>query len=145
MPARVAHIVATCAIVTAGALMAQRAPPSIAGIYSNMHYIQAAGDVVGTEIIISPTKRGYEVTYQNAEGTPGPVYRVRLTVNGDSITFQLPPDTLSMMEGSKQVGTQLQPHPRFRARIMRGYLRGRFDGAPKNEILPRRARSYWRN
>ena len=143
MPTRLVHIVATCAIVAARALPAQRATQSLAGIYSDMHYIEAAGDVVGTEIIISATSTGYEVTYQTAEGAPGPVYRVRATASGDSISFQLPPDTLRVMEGSKQVGTQLQPHPRFRARIRGGYLRGRFDGAQNDEILPRRARSYW--
>jgi len=137
-----ARIALVIGLLPPSAIAAQHTHTPIVGIYSTLHYNPASGDVLGTEIIVSPADNGFQLSYQTADGVPGPVYRVTARVRGDSISFQLPPDTLQVMNGPTQVGVQLQPHPHFRGRITATGLRGRFDGE-KNELLPRRVRSYW--
>ncbi len=89
----------------------------ITGIYSSLHYIERTGDLLGTEIIVSKMGTGYEVYFQEAEGTPGRVRSVPAVVKGDSLFFQLPPDTLQLWQGNQVTGTQVQPGRIFRARI----------------------------
>ncbi len=69
----------------------------IAGIYSNLHYIEEAGDLVGTELHILPPKgddkAGYTVVVQIAEGEAPFTATVPLKVSGDRFEFTLPKDS----------------------------------------------------
>jgi hypothetical protein len=115
----------------------------ITGIYSSLHYVEGSGDLLGTEIIVSRVGTGYEVHFQEAEGAPSRVRSAPAVVKGDSLFFQLPPDTLQVWQGSRVTGTQVQPGRFFRARISATGLRGRFAADVTDRMVPRRQRSHW--
>src|ERR1051325_2704553 len=99
------------------------------GLFGDLHYVEAAGDVVGTEVIISRTSTGYRVIYQEGVGEPGPVDTVAATLRGDSLFFTLPPG-----------GIPKDSRP-FRGRLTATRLHGRLAGRADELDLPRRARS----
>jgi hypothetical protein len=99
------------------------------GVFGDLHYVEAAGDVVGIEIIVSRTKTGYRVIYQEGEGEPGPVDTVAATIKGDSLFFTLPPGGFSQTPRS------------FRGLMTPTRLHGHLTGDANDLDLPRRARS----
>ncbi len=99
------------------------------GIFGDLHYVEAAGDVVGTEIIVSRSSTGYRVIFEEGVGEPGPVDTVVAMIKGDSLFFTLPPG-----------GIAKEPRS-FRGRITATRLHGRLAGHADELDLPRRARS----
>ena len=107
----------------------KRATPQITGIYSNMRYVERAGDVVGMEIFIVGGVDSYYATVQIAEGAPEPPVVVKVEVKGSIIEFTLPNNS-----GANP--------GRFTGRISAGGITGKFQNAEKAEVLSRR-KSYW--
>jgi hypothetical protein len=105
------------------------ATPQITGIYSNMRYVERAGDVVGMEIFIVGGVASYYATVQIAEGTPEPPVVVKVEVKSSTIEFTLPTDS-GVNRG------------RFTGRISATGITGKFQHAQKTEALNRR-KSYW--
>ena len=105
------------------------AKPRITGIYSNMRYIEDAGDVVGMEIFIVAGGDGYYATVQIAEGEPAPPVVVKLEVKDSDIEFTLP--AASGLSADK-----------FTGKISANGITGKFQNAVEKEFLTRR-RSYW--
>ena len=99
----------------------------VTGLFSDMHYVEGAGDVIGTEILISFSTNGYWVYVQMAEGVPGNPALVNATVTDDKIEFVLP----ESMGG------------RFTGHVTDKGLVGKFERfCNKNTTLPPR-KSYW--
>ena len=112
----------------------------LTGVFGDLHYMEEAGDVIGTEIIVSRTASGYRVTFQDAEGEPGPVDTVPATIRGDSLFFELPPDTVRRRQANGTVSITLRPRS-FRGRIMATRLHGHISSWGRDLDLPRRAKS----
>lgn len=102
----------------------------VTGLFSDMHWVEEAGDVVGTEVLISYSsgmKGHYWAYVQVAEGSPSPPVLVEATVSGDRVEFTLP--------GSKGLG-------HFVGKVTAKALVGKFDSSEAVVTLPRR-KSYW--
>ncbi|MDZ4339943.1 MAG: hypothetical protein U1B94_06985 [candidate division NC10 bacterium] len=60
------------------------------GTYSSLEYHKGAGDLLGTEIKIVPTRRGYQGALQIAEGGPSELMVVDVFFEKDVIKFEIP-------------------------------------------------------
>ena len=102
----------------------------VTGLFSDMCWHEEAGDVVGTEILVSYSTDGTQGSYwayvQMAEGVPGIPVLVKASVTGDRIEFTLP----KVMGG------------RFSGHITEKDLVGKFEAFSDKTTLPRR-KSYW--
>jgi hypothetical protein len=111
-----------CAAATA------KAPPKVTGTFSNLKYNSEGGDVLGAEISIVNSNRGYYVVYQISEGEPAVPVVLPARVAGSSISFVVPP------EGN--------PRGAFAGTIGDQELSGTFAGN-KEQIHLKRKASYW--
>ena len=103
----------------------------ITGTYTNMHYNHEGGDVLGEELRIAYTSKGYEGTLQFAQGVPGELILVEITQKGKKIAFDIPPKHPE--EGS------------FNGTIERDTLEGQFmfkSGGTQNVQL-KKGKSCW--
>lgn len=64
----------------------------LAGTYSSIVFNEEGGDVLGYEVRIAPTARGFQAVVQVAEGAPGPLHVVDVIQTKDSIKFDIPLD-----------------------------------------------------
>ena len=86
---------------------------SISGIYSDLHYNDEGGDLLGMELFIFPSGPGPELKYsvlvQISEGGAPVAALVPLIVKGTTITFNLPPSHVYANIGfsGKLVGDEL--------------------------------------
>jgi hypothetical protein len=112
------------------ALVHAQAPKSpeilaVTGVFSDMHYVEESGDLVGTEIFIVRSSGHHFALVQVAEGTATDPVLVPATVVGNSISFELP-----------ECG-------RFQGHVHSSILEGGFSKCPNWVVrLPRRP-SYW--
>jgi hypothetical protein len=97
----------------------------VTGMFSDMRWIQEAGDVIGTEVFIVATNSDYRAVVQIAEGTPGVPVVVPVTVRGADISFTLP---------------TYYGNLKFNGRITRNALAGMLGG---EKVTLRRGNSYW--
>jgi hypothetical protein len=101
------------------------------GTYSNMYYNTEAGDLIGDEIRIVNTRKGYQGVVQFAEGEPEELVIVKIEVVGNSISFSIP-------DSSSYAG-------QFNGTIENGTLKGEFHfktgGVDKVEL--KKGKSYW--
>ncbi len=65
---------------------AQRHGPAF-GTFSNLHYIDQTGDVVGTELTIIPQYQTAYAIFQCSLGAPSDPVFVPVTINGNQIQF----------------------------------------------------------
>ncbi|EAY1828958.1 hypothetical protein AX323_22935, partial [Salmonella enterica] len=65
----------------------------ITGIYTDLSFHKITGDVLGTEIIIGYSNKGYWAIFQYSEGEPSIPVIVPLNVSGNNISFNLPTNT----------------------------------------------------
>jgi hypothetical protein len=104
----------------------------VTGLYSNLHWVKEAGDVVGTEVLIVYSTGGLPGQHwayvQIAEGSPSPPFLVKATVSGDQVEFTLP-------EAAGKAR-------RFMGKVTEKGLVGQFEGSAEKLVLPRR-KSYW--
>jgi len=106
----------------------------VTGVYSDMHLEKKSGDVLGIEIVIVYSTKGYMVTFQSSEGVPSVPITVSARISGNDIEFTLPPS-----EGYSGV---------FKGKIGRNELRGQFENGQLNNkseqiIRLKRGKSYW--
>lgn len=101
--------------------------PRITGVFSNLEYIEEAGDLVGWEVFIVLGGEGHFAVVQIAEGWPAPPEVARITRDGSHVEFTL------------QDGTK------FKGDVSEKALSGTFTdpaGGARKVILERR-KSYW--
>jgi hypothetical protein len=85
-------------------------PGRVTGTYTNMSFNKEGGDLLGQELKIVKTRKGYQGALQLAEGEPGELSVVDIKISGDKIEFEVPdssPDGCRFsgtIEGSKIVG-----------------------------------------
>src|SRR2546425_3338582 len=60
------------------------------GTFSNLEYNQEGGDLLGMEIKIVPTKKGYQGALQIAEGGPSELMVVDVFFEKDNVKFEIP-------------------------------------------------------
>jgi len=97
------------------------------GVFSNFHYVQEAGDVVGMEIHVLYGNQ-YWVLFQLAEGAPSAPVLVEAKVMDGSIEFSLP-ESFGILRT-------------FRGKISKSGITGKFAGQSDTIRLPR-TKSYW--
>lgn len=61
--------------------------PKVTGFFTDMHYIQEAGDVIGTEVWFVYARGQFWATVQDAEGEPDPPQVVPAEVSGPRVKF----------------------------------------------------------
>ena len=103
--------------------------PKVAGVFSDLHWVEEAGDLVGTEVFLFRGRDGYWALLQLAEGAPADPSLVSATVSGTAVEFPFP------AFGPKAV---------FKGQVTTTRLEGAVTGgsAPVTISLPRRG-SYW--
>ncbi|MDR1074622.1 MAG: hypothetical protein LBL45_13310 [Treponema sp.] len=99
----------------------------ITGCYSNLHYHDESGDLLGWEFIIVYAGDGYHVLFQESEGVPTVLLLLPVTVNGNTIRFTIPRNY-----GNTQ----------FEGVVTADRLTGTFSNYPL-EIVLERKKSYW--
>jgi hypothetical protein len=117
--------ISICAVCAQGA---KTVPAKVTGLFSNMTYNREGSDVLGMEIFIVYSARGYFVVYQSSEGEPSAPVILPANVSGSSVRFVIPPaiDSRGAFQGT--VGT--------------AELAGTFSGNRETVHLPRKG-SYW--
>lgn len=103
----------------------------VTGLFSDMHYISEAGDVIGTEIFIISSDSGYYAIMQCAEGAPSKPVIVSASINGSTVKLESHNDQSSHC-----------PMAPFMGQITSNGLRGKFEGTDYPGLL-KRQRSYW--
>ena len=104
----------------------------VTGTYTNMYYHQAGGDVIGQELkIVMVQGGGYQGALQFAEGEPGDLLIVDVTVTGNRITFSVPDADAH----AGQFGGEL------RNGVIQGEFRYRTGGVEK--VALKKGKSYW--
>jgi hypothetical protein len=63
--------------------------PKVTGFFTDMHYIEGAGDLLGTEVWIVYARGGFWATVQMAEGEPDPPAVVPVEVSGSRVKFTI--------------------------------------------------------
>lgn len=102
---------------------------SITGIYTDLSFNPDSGDVLGTEIIIGYSNKGYWAMFQYSEGEPSIPIVIPLEVSNHNISFNLP---RSIPERGRFDGEILQS----------GLLVGKFK-INGQKLNLRRGNSYW--
>ena len=103
------------------------------GTFSNLEYNQEGGDLLGIEIKIVLTGKGYQGALQIAEGVPSELMVVDILFDKAHIKFQIPNSYKTYGGGG------------FEGTINSNGIKGRLSfkgGAGDNETLIRR-HSYW--
>jgi hypothetical protein len=99
----------------------------VTGLFSNMHWVEEAGDVYGYEVLISSTGDSYFAAFQEAQGVPLPPVVATVRVSGTTVEFEVPNS-----DGVRK----------FRGTVSGGALTGMFQGSSEKLVL-RRGKSYW--
>ena len=127
-----AAVTAALVLIMCAGVAAQSAKAAkITGTYTNMYFNREGGDVLGEELKIVRTRKGYQGALQVAEGAPGELVVVDIKVTGDRIDFTVPdshPDA-SQFSGTVQGG------------VVRGEFRYKTGGTQK--VTLRKGKSYW--
>lgn len=115
-------------LATIGVASAEASQTRVTGIFSDMHFVQEAGDVVGMEVFIMYTEKGYYAVVQFAEGTPLIPVIVPVNVDKSSVRFIVP---LATGASGKFLGV-----------VTEEGLLGKFEnGGDKFKLM--RRKSYW--
>ena len=119
------------ALLLASNLAFSAAKNKITGLFSDMHYISEAGDVIGAEIFIISSDSGYYAIMQCAEGAPSKPVIVSASINGTTVKLEPHNDQSSHC-----------PMAPFIGRITSNSLRGKFEGTDYPGLL-KRQKIYW--
>jgi hypothetical protein len=108
-----------------------RSVPHLTGTYSDMYYNAEGGDVLGTEIRIVYTRKGFQGVIQFSEGEPEELVVVDIQIKGNAVSFVVP-------EPSPYVGE-------FTGAISDGILRGefRYKNGVSDKVELKKGKSYW--
>ena len=105
----------------------------ITGTYTDMYYNRDGGDLLGTELKIVFTSKGYQGVIQFGHGGASPLMIVEIKVNGNKIQFDIPL-------------TQPPLYPtHFEGTVDATGLKGIFRiGTIEGEsVILKRSKSYW--
>jgi hypothetical protein len=109
------------------------------GMFSDMHYIPGAGDLLGTEIFITYGGGRYWAHFQESGGEPAPPQLVKVQLDENKISFDVSQDLILHSDGKE---TPIHNVRHFKGEIKRDRLVGTMDGLSGTYDLPRR-KSYW--
>ncbi|HEY4201453.1 MAG TPA: hypothetical protein VGM83_12935 [Devosiaceae bacterium] len=114
---------------------AYAAQAKVGGIYSDLHYNEDGGDLLGTELFIVATEDGWAVFYQHWEGGGDKPIVVPATVQDGRLSFDIPD---SYSGGGEYEGV-------VTAAGFEGTIHYRdSDGAAHDQpIKLKRTKSYW--
>ncbi len=115
-----------------GSAHAAENTPRITGLYSDMWYLTAKQQLIGTEIFIMQNQRGYVAMVQCAKGVAGTPLIAPLTLKGNSIAIDIPAREDSLCCPGRFTGTLVEKQ-----------LRGQFDGCNNTPLVLTRKNSYW--
>ena len=104
----------------------------VTGTYSSLFYHKEAGDLLGNEIRIVLGKKGYEGTFQTAQGEPDTlVFLKNISIKGNLIKF-------TISEGSLHAGE-------FSGEITKTELKGvlTLQNGNKIPLVLKKGKSYW--
>jgi hypothetical protein len=103
----------------------------ITGTYTDMYYNDEGGDLLGEELKIVYTDKGYQGALQFADGGAGPLIIVNIRIDGDKIAFTVPD---SSPDASFFSGT-----------IKDGVIHGEFDykAGGVETVTLKKGKSYW--
>ena len=109
-------------------------PPRVTGVFSDMAYHEESGDIVGMELFVVNSVKGYHAVVQWSDGTPGVPAVVPVELSGARIAFELP--------------ATFPARGRFSGVLSKEGIVGKFDsdiiGADgTREMTLRRKPSYW--
>jgi hypothetical protein len=104
-----------------------------AGTFSNLEYNQEGGDLLGMEIKIVPTRKGYQGALQIAEGGPSELMFVEVFFEKDNVKFEIP-KSYSTYGGGVFEG-------KIDSKGIKGTLR--FKGTEGDKEVLTRKRGYW--
>jgi hypothetical protein len=126
-----AIFVASISLCALPGLAQAQKEPRITGTYTDMHYNEEGGDVLGEEIRIVYSAGGYQGALQFAEGVPEALIVVGVKVDGNKISFTIPGD-------SSYAG-------QFSGAIENGVLKGefRFKAGGSEKVSLKKGKSYW--
>lgn len=102
----------------------------ITGIFSNLTYIEDAGDVVGMEVFILNSNAGHFAMVQIAAGPIADPVLVVAKFDGNKIEFTLP------------TTAGIEPMGKYTGKITSTGLLGKFEKESKTQFLKRK-KSYW--
>lgn len=108
-------------------LHASSGSPKITGVYSDMYYNEEGGDVVGVEVFLIGSSKGYYVVFQAAEGEPSVPLVVPASISGADVSFRI-------SDGDGFNGP-------FKGKLSKDSLVGSFEGG--ETLTLRRGKSYW--
>ena len=103
------------------------------GTFSNLEYNQEGGDLLGMEIKIVPTKKGYQGALQIAEGGPSELMVVDVFFEKDNVKFEIP-KSYSVYGGGVFEG-------KIGSKEIKGALR--FKGTEGDKEILTRGQGYW--
>ena len=106
----------------------------ITGMYTDMRYQEQTGDILGVEVFLVFSRSGYQIVFQDAEGSPSIPIVVSATVEKNRIEFDLPERGGYSGKFSGTIG------PRG---IVGRFLSGQENSFGKKTFELRRKPSYW--
>jgi hypothetical protein len=109
-------------------IAAKSLPSKVTGVFSDMAYNKEGGDVIGIEIFLVYSNRGYFAVYQSSEGAPSVPVVLPAKVVGSSVSFQIP--------------SEIDSRGSFMGTIDNNELTGCFSGNGQSIHLKRKP-SYW--
>ena len=111
---------------------AKKVARRITGTYTNLEYNKEGGDLLGEELRIVGTRRGYQGVFQNAEGGIGELILVEIKLAGNRIEFAVP-DLPPLYEARQLSGTIEPTMIRFSDEdiLKRGQSYWEFKGRPQ--------------
>ncbi|WP_367298671.1 hypothetical protein [Hafnia alvei] len=109
-------------------IVTAKLPFKVTGIYSSLSFNTESGDIVGEEIMVVFSNKGYIATYQSSDGEPTIPVVTKVNIVNDTITFTLPPPFDIQGE--------------FIGVISKNMLTGKFKKSNQVLILERK-NSYW--
>jgi len=107
------------------------AAPRLTGTYSDMYYNAQGGDVLGTEIRIVNTRKGFQGVIQFSEGAPEELVVVDIQIKNDAVSFAVPGPSPYAGEFTGSI----------RAGVLKGEFRYKSGGSNKVEL--KKGKSYW--
>ena len=105
--------------------------PRITGTFSNLQYVQESGDLLGYELRILFTSRGYFAVVQVANGGAGSVALEAANIAGQNVSIQLHDQPSGIVSLDGTIG----------AKWFEGIAK--FDTGTKERIKLARKKSYW--
>ena len=102
----------------------------LTGVYTNLEYSSESGDVIGMEVFLVYSKKGYYAIFQDSEGEPSIPVVISAKIDSKNITFIIPRNSGTSYSGE------------FKGRFTERGLVGAFKGIKQKIILERR-NSYW--